>query len=154
MTTKEAPIAQQSGPWDVRALADRLEIEDLATKYMDSLDGGDIDGFVGVFTQDAEIRSNEGDGSDIQIFHGHAQIREFVDVRQGAAFHCSTDSTVTIDGDTAVRNSRWIAFPAKPESDGTPVVRWIGRGTDEVVRTPEGWRIAVRHIIVFQAQGL
>jgi hypothetical protein len=130
------------------SIADRFEIEDLMTRYLDTLDGADVEGFVACFASDGEIRTNEGD--EQEVYRGPAQIRGFVEARGGYAFHASMDSTVRIDGDRGERTSRWIAFPSKVRDDGVPAVLWIGRGRDELVRTSDGWRIAVREISVFQ----
>jgi len=138
----ETPVTNPPAASD-STLTDRSEIEDLAVRYLDTLDGHDVEGFVGCFADGAEIREAG------QSFSGLGQIREFVETRGGYAFHMSTDATITVSGDRAERRSRWLAFPASHSPDG-PSTGWFGRGRDEVVRTSEGWRIAVREITVLQ----
>jgi hypothetical protein len=48
---------------------------------------------------------------------------------------------VTVNGDTATAVSYFLFLA---DTTGTPVVRVFGVYTDELVRTPEGWRIRSR----------
>ena len=56
----------------LRQLADRAAIEEVMQKYVWSVDSLDADGYVSVFTADAEIDSNG------TLIRGHAAIRKVV----------------------------------------------------------------------------
>lgn len=135
-------------------LAHRSEIDALGTRYLDALDGGDVEGFVRVFTDDCALRLVQG--AEREVFEGSAGARRFVEQHGRAAFHTTSDRWLAVDGDTAVGRSRWTAYSSALRDDGTLVVQWVGHYRDELVRTAEGWRLASRDIVVFggrEAQG-
>ncbi|MCU1458772.1 MAG: hypothetical protein JWL73_2864 [Actinomycetia bacterium] len=129
------------------AALDRFEVEDLLHEYLEALDGNDRERFLATFTPDATILIDYG--THTETYSGSDGLNEFHAPRGGTAFHLTTDSRVEWDGETAIRSARFLAFPAAA-ADGIPVVRWIGRSRDTVVRTEAGWRISLRELWVLQ----
>lgn len=129
-------------------IEDRIEIEGVLYQYLEGLDRYDVAQFLAVFTDDAEITIQVG--SNRQSFAGIDRIREFLEIRQGNAFHITTDSTLVADGDHAIRHARFLAFPSTPSPDGTPIVKWIGRSRDTLVRVGGRWLIQLRELHVLQ----
>src|SRR5882724_10765786 len=66
-----APV-QSREPDVLRELADRAAIHEVMQKYIWTVDALDADGYVSVFTEDAEVDSNG------VIHKGHAEIRKVV----------------------------------------------------------------------------
>lgn len=151
-TQPSRPI-QSSGPieWGSqvgeRTRADRLELAALANRYLDSLDDGDVEAFVDVFADDGALHLVQG--VEHEVFRGHVGVRGFVEQHGGTAFHTTSDPWLVVSGDVAVGRWRWTAYSSVLQPDGTPRVQWVGRYLDELVRTPAGWRIASRQIVVF-----
>lgn len=135
--------------WTEATIVDRTEIDDVMFDYLDALDRHDVERFLSTFTHDAEITVDYR--SEQQAYAGTDRLREFVEGRGGNAFHVTTDSTVRVEGDEARRWSRFLGFPSGGESG--PVVNWIGRTIDDLVRTDAGWRIQRRQIWVAQGGG-
>lgn len=52
---------------------------------------------------------------------------------------------VRVDGDTAEADSDWLYY-GQPAGGTWGVVSW-GHYEDQLVRTPEGWRLSVRRIV-------
>jgi 3-phenylpropionate/cinnamic acid dioxygenase small subunit len=127
-----------------QALSDRAEIQDLIIAEASAMDRRDWERWKNCFTVDAAIDYSENDGavgtppmvgawlaSVLGRFHSYQ--------------HLSSNAEIELTGDQArVRTMQYIAVKMAA-SDGDRVVFsgiWF---RDEVVRTPEGWRIEVRY---------
>lgn len=124
-------------------MSDRLEIQDLISRYANAIDDSDWDALDSVFTPDAVIDYSElggacGDLASTKVFLAEA-------MPNFPAFqHLSATTRLTIDGDRA--KARTILFnPMVMMHEGEERVFFIGLWYwDELVRTPDGWRIASR----------
>jgi hypothetical protein len=125
----------------LQELSDRFEINDLLAAYSHAIDTRDWDALDDVFTPDADI--------DYTAFGGPAgtlpEIKAFLD-KAMAGFvgfqHMVAAPKVVLDGDRATAKT-YCHNPMVVRDDK---VWFIGLWYhDELVRTPDGWRISHRH---------
>jgi hypothetical protein len=141
---------------DVRQLVDRAAIHEVMQKYMWSADMLDADGYVSVFTEDAEVDSNG-------IVHkGHAEIRKVItdlQARQAAnrakgqppgnLYHVISNERISFTSPTeALYQSYWQTMR---KAEGTRYIAGgFGRSEDRLVRQRDGrWLIKSRKLVVF-----
>jgi hypothetical protein len=125
--------------------ADRHAIIDVLNKYATSLDARDWDGLDDVFHQDAVGQYGVFlDGRPAIV----KSIRGFLD-GCGATQHLLGNHQIHIDGDQAqcATKARVIHVGAGELATLTPYEA-IGVYRDQLIRTPEGWRIMHRHFDV------
>ena len=129
----------------LQEISDRLEIQDLLARYSHAIDTRDWDALDGVFSDDADI--------DYTAFGGPAgklpEIKAFLDKALGGFVgfqHLVAAPTITFDGDRATAKT-YCHNPMVVSDDGERQKVWfIGLWYhDELVRTPDGWRISHRH---------
>jgi len=128
----------------LQEISDRLEIQDLFTRYSYAIDERNWDGLDEVFTPDAMIDYSESGGAKGSF----AQIKAWLPTaleRFPSYQHMVATSQLKLDGDSAT--SRTILFnPMVYEAEGVQQVFFIGLWyRDRLVRTPQGWRIAERY---------
>jgi len=119
---------------------DRQDISDLLVRYATGIDRRDWPLFRTVFTADCEL-----DYGEIGAWNGVDAVTEFMDKVHAAAghlLHRLSNQAITIDGDTAVARTYVDALIMM--ADNQTGVNGIGFYDDEIVRTPDGWRIARR----------
>lgn len=124
---------------------DRLDIIELPARYADALDLRETEKLSSVFTDDAVWEVVDGglrlDGLD--------EIMAFMakpDVHPGA--HLMTNIYITgvdAEGDSPIVHlaSRGV-YPVGPSDRKNPTAVFYGRYDDDVVQTPDGWRIRHR----------
>ena len=125
---------------DLQTISDRIEIDDLITRYTRSVDTHDWDRFDTVFTPDATIDYTASGG----IKGGRDEVRDWL-AKTLPMFsnmqHYVCQKEVALDGDAAevrvyLMNPMQIAQP-----DGS---KWQmdvgGYYLHRLVRTPDGWR--------------
>ena len=125
-------------------LSDRIEIQDLLTRYTRAIDTLDFALLDTVFTPDAQIDYTVAGG----IEGAYPEVRAWL-AKALAAFsymmHFSGNSTVELDGDSARARTYCINPMGFTNSDGsTHVFTVYVHYVDRLVRTAEGWRIAER----------
>jgi SnoaL-like protein len=124
-------------------VADRIEIDDLLTRYATALDAKDWDLFATCFTPDARIDYSAAGGIKGTLPEVRRWLAEVM-----AAFpmtqHLVTNKAVQLNGDSAVCRS--CLFNPMGVPDGAGMAVWLEGGyyTDRLVRTAAGWRIAER----------
>ena len=125
-------------------LADRLEIDDLLTRYATAVDTKDWDLFAACFTPDAYIDYTSAGGikgtlSEVQRWL--AQVLVAFPMTQ----HLVTNRAVVIDGNSATSRSG-VFNPMGLPGDAGGLVLFFEGGyyNDKLVRTAAGWRIAER----------
>lgn len=129
---------------DLQALADRLDIEDVLTRYAWALDGKQFDELDDVFAPDAHIDYTSSGG----------EAGAYPDVKAWLAGvlphfpayqHLVTNKHITIDGDRATSRSEFYNPMVMAKRDGTTSIFFVGgEYHDQLVRTPNGWRITNR----------
>jgi 3-phenylpropionate/cinnamic acid dioxygenase small subunit len=134
---------------DSRYLRDRLEINDLLTRYAWAIDDKDWDTLDTVFTPDAHIDYTATGG----IAGSLAEIKPWL-AESLAAFpatqHLLSNSQVTITGDTATARTA-VYNPMGAATREGPLHFFFMGGiyADQMVRTAAGWRIRqrVEHLV-------
>lgn len=132
----------------IRRISDELEIRNLLARMAHEADGGDLDGYISLFTEDAVW----GGGPDFGDRRGHAAILEGARERRRTGLsgpgahsrHIITTVEVSVDGDRASSRSNFM-FATK--LDGSPSLDVVGQYQDEFRRTPEGWKLVHRGIV-------
>jgi len=140
----------------VRQLEDRNAILETMHKYIWTVDSLDADGYVSVFTEDAQIDSNG------QLMKGHDAIRKVVtgmEAQQAknraegkpvhALHHVVTNERISLTSATeAVYYSYWQTM--SKGQDGKYVTGGFGRSEDHLIRQRDGtWLIKFRKLTVF-----
>lgn len=128
----------------LRALADRLEITDLLTRYATALDGGDWDGARSVFAAGAVLDYTAFDGprgEPAEVMAWVADALSGFDMSQ----HLLGNVQVVLDGDEATASCYVFNPMGQRGADGSLSLFYVG-GTyhDRLRRTPDGWRITER----------
>ena len=139
----------------VRQLADRAAIHEVMQKYVWSVDALDADGYVSVFTEDAEVDSNG-------IIHkGHAENRKVVtdlQARQaenrekgqppGNLYHVISNERISFTSPTeALYQSYWQTM--RKGQDNRYIAGGFGRSEDRLVKRDGRWLIKSRKLVVF-----
>lgn len=121
---------------------DHVAITSLLARYCVTLDLGDVDGWVGLFTPEARY---EVFG---RAFDGHAGLRAMLEAAP-AGLHLGGPPVIEmLDADRA-RAQRNLLFVDRASGASRSAVY-----TDELVRTPDGWRIARCRCRFLVASGL
>jgi len=128
---------------NLQQLSDRIEIDDLLTRYANALDAKDWDLWQSCFTADAFIDYTAAGG----VKGGVAEVRQWL-AEVMASFemtqHLVTNRAVEINGDVAT--SRCALFNPMGMRDEGGMIVFLDGGVyrDRLVRTGDGWRIAER----------
>ena len=134
--------AQYLARVDLNALTDRLEIDDLGTRYATAVDAKDWALYRTCFTDDATIDYTAAGG----IRGNVDEITAWLDQALAGfanTLHYVTNRAVTLAGDTA---SGRLAYYNPMAVAGSPDRFLVAAGyyNDRYVRTAGGWRIAER----------
>ncbi len=124
-------------------LLDRREIDDLMARYCQAVDRHRWDLLDAVFTPDARLDYSSAGG----VAGPYPEVREWLAAsvpQMEVMHHLVPNTTVEIDGDRARATSSFLDPNVRTEGEGTYVFTVGGYYHDELVRTPEGWRIARR----------
>lgn len=135
---------------DLGDLLDRLAVQDLTVAYCTALDTKDYEALRAVFAPDAHavLGHTEHHGID-SIIERIRTTLEPLDLSQ----HLIANHVVTIDGDRASCVCELQAQHVREAADGGPNYLVGGRYEDELVRTPDGWRIADRVLTMTWSDG-
>lgn len=137
------------------ANGDDGEIRNLVAGLAQMADSGEIDDYVALFTDGAvwEMPANPLAGLAADRRTGRADIAAGVKERRSAGvqgpgshtLHVITTTRVELDGDRAVARSYWQFYT---NTAGPPALSGIGQYHDTLHRTPEGWKVARRTVII------
>ncbi|WP_426573999.1 nuclear transport factor 2 family protein [Aquihabitans sp. McL0605] len=122
--------------------ADDAEIRNLLARYCLALDLDDVDAWVALFTPDASYHVYG------RAFEGHDGLRRMMAGAPGGLHLGGPPVVVRVDGDRAITQQN-LLFVER----GTGAMR-SAVYDDELVRTPDGWRIASRRCRFIVADGL
>jgi hypothetical protein len=132
-------------PTEVQEIADKLEIHELLIRYAYALDNRSWDEWAKIFTSDAII-----DFSHVGMqLYSPAQVREISsagDPERLSSQHLTANAVIKIQGDSATAYSEAaVNIVMRSEQEG---MAWLRRSgayyRDQLVRTPDGWRIKLR----------
>jgi 3-phenylpropionate/cinnamic acid dioxygenase small subunit len=131
-------------PAKIAYLLDRLEIQDLLTRYCKAIDTKDWNLLDTCFVPDAHVDYTSSGG----VAGAYAEVRAWlaqVLPNFPMSQHTIGNFDVTIDGDRASSKVHFYNPMGRPKADGTLSLFWIGGFyVDDLVRTSDGWRIAKR----------
>jgi hypothetical protein len=111
---------------------DYTEIQMLYAQYNHSIDSGDVEGYVALFTPDGSFNNNSG----------HEGLRTFMKNRNGGTRrHWNTNLliTPTPEGAKGAVYLMFVDVGMKP-----PAITSAGRYEDSLVKTAQGWRFKQR----------
>jgi uncharacterized protein (TIGR02246 family) len=132
---------------------DRTEIYELYARYSWALDTGDTDGYLQLFTEDAEAIEETSSG-EIEVRRGRDEIRKLVrkfhdrpdfpgHQHQMAQFVFAPDPEGRPDH-WVVRSYAWATINRPPEK---PHLHWCGHVRDVVARVEGKWLIRSKSIM-------
>ncbi len=149
--TPEAPNGAEEEPrvenrtLSIQEISDRIQIQDLLTRYTVAIDTKDWDLLDTCFTPDARVDYTTSGGTQ----GAYPEVRKWLE-KVLAAFpmtmHFISNSTVELKGDTAQSRTYVINPMGLPKPDGGLQMFTVGAYyIDKLVRTDAGWRIAERY---------
>jgi hypothetical protein len=121
---------------------DHVAISDLLARYCLTLDLDDVEGWVSLFTPEA---SYEVYG---RVFSGHEGLRKMMAAAPGG-LHLGGQAVIEMIGDDRARTRRNLLFVERGEGASRNAVY-----TDDLLRTPGGWRITTCRCQFITAGGL
>ena len=139
---------------------DRTEIYELYARYSWALDTGDTDGYVAMFTDDAEMTEETASGQ-IEIRKGHEAIRTLV-----LKFHDRPDfpghqhqmGQFVFDPDPEGRADHWVvrsfAWATINHPPEPPHLHWCGHVRDVVAKVDGAWKFRAKAIMGWQGDVL
>jgi 3-phenylpropionate/cinnamic acid dioxygenase small subunit len=128
------------------AADDTLEITQLLYRYARAIDGRDWKALERVFTPDARIHYAVERGAELTFRELGPWLAQALAIFK-ATQHVITNPLVELAGDTARCTSYLTGTHVQVRRDGTEALTTEGSTyTDELVRTPEGWRIRARKL--------
>jgi uncharacterized protein (TIGR02246 family) len=138
-------------------VADELAIRELYARYCWALDTGDTDGYVDLFTEDAEATEEAASG-DLEVRKGKEEIRKLVlKFHQRPDFpghqHQMAQLVFEPDGPDRwiVRSYAWATISRPPAH---PYLHWCGHIRDVVARVDGEWKIAAKAIMGWSGEVL
>jgi hypothetical protein len=139
---------------------DRTEIYELYARYSWALDTGDTDGYVALFTDDAEATEETRTG-ELEVRKGKAEIRKLVlKFHERADFpghqHQMTQFVFEPDPDHrpdhwVVRSYAWATINVPP---APPHLHWCGHVRDVVAKINGVWLIRAKDIMGWKGEVL
>ena len=129
---------------DLAAIADRLDIEEVLTRYAWALVGKEFDRLDDVFTPDAHLDYTSSGGVAGAFPEVKAWLAGILP-HFPAYQHLVTNKHITVDGDRATSRSALYNPMVTAKPDGSRGIFFVGAEYhDQLVRTPAGWRIRER----------
>ena len=132
---------------------DRLEILELYARYSWALDTGDTDGYVALFTDDAEATEETRSG-ELEARKGREEIRKLV-----LKFHDRADfpghqhqmGQLVFAADPLGRPHHWVvrsyAWATINRPPAPPHLHWCGHVRDVVAKVDGAWKIKSKAIM-------
>jgi len=127
----------------LQEIADRLEIDDLLTRYATAVDSKDWDLFATCFTADAFIDYTAAGGIKGRLPEVRRWLAEVLPAFPMTQ-HLVTNRVIVIRGDTATCRCAFFNPMGLPDGDSLTLFFDGGYYNDKLVRASEGWRIAER----------
>ena len=131
----------------LQRMSDELDIRNQLSTIAQLSDDGDLDEYVGNFTEDACWG-----GSGFPERKGHSEILAGARERRGSGIagpgsntrHLISTCVVQVDGDTAKSRSIFLFYG---NTQAVPTLQLMGVWEDELRRTPAGWKLSRRTIV-------
>jgi len=128
----------------LQEIADRIEIDDLLTRYATALDTKDWDLYASCFTPDASIDYSSSGGIKGKLPEVKAWLVQIMPTFPMTQ-HLVANRVILVQGDAATCRS-YLFNPMGLPDDANGLVLFFEGGyySDKLIRTPEGWRICER----------
>jgi 3-phenylpropionate/cinnamic acid dioxygenase small subunit len=127
----------------LQVLEDKDAIWQLFMVYKKHLDARDFKAYASLFTPDAFWGGNLGRAiGPAEIEALLIKTLEVYPSDLERTHHLVMNPIITVSGDSAKAKSNW-GFMTRSDSD-EPVFKMLGRYSDDLVRTPEGWKFSRR----------
>ena len=131
-------------PMTLEQLSDRLEVDDLLTRYATAIETKDWDLYETVFTEDAFIDYESAGGIKGKLPEVCAWLEKTMAMFPMTQ-HVVCNRVVELDGDKGTARSVFYNPMALPGEDKAHVLFFDGGYyNDQLVRTEDGWRICER----------
>lgn len=130
--------------------ADQHDIAELLVRYTTGIDRRDWTVLRSCFTDDV-VAEYEG----VDTWHDADALATFMEeahAAMGHSLHRLSNLAIEVDGDAATARCYVDALNLTP--DGQSGIQTVGFYDDELVRTPNGWRIARRRFTPVLYQGI
>jgi 3-phenylpropionate/cinnamic acid dioxygenase small subunit len=130
--------------------ADKAQIADVLIRYATGIDSKDWALLRTCWTEDVDV-----DYGEVGRYAGADAITDLMkQLHQGMGptYHRLSNIAVTVDGDRATARSYVFAHLQALPDDPASWVEALGHYDDELVRTPQGWRIATRTTQIARVQ--
>ena len=128
----------------LQEISDRIEIDDLLTRYATAVDSKDWDLFASCFTRDAFLDYTSAGGIKGPLSEVTKWLSDVLPAFPTTQ-HLVTNRAVRLDGDRATVRSCFFNPMGLPDRQhGLRVFFDGGYYNDKLVRTAQGWRIAER----------
>lgn len=135
---------------EYRRVIDEAAVRDLAARYCWAIDTLDREAFGRVFTADATalLGNSSHEGIDDIWSKVDSTLSPLT-----CSQHLVGSHVVEVDGDTATHRCQFHAQHVRTGTEGGSQFIVAGSYTDDVVRTPDGWRIRHRVLNVSWTSG-
>jgi SnoaL-like domain len=132
---------------------DRTEIYELYARYSWALDTGDTDGYVALFTTDAEVTEETSSG-ELEVRTGHDGVRKLVlkfHERPDFPGHQHQMTQFVFEPDPKGRPDHWVvrsyAWATINRPPAHPRLHWCGHVRDVVAKVDGAWKIQSKDIM-------
>ena len=132
---------------------DRTEIYELYARYSWALDTGDTDGYVALFTADAEVTEETSSG-ELEVRKGHDGVRKLVlkfHQRPDFPGHQHQMTQFVFEADPKGRPDHWVvrsyAWATINHPPAPPHLHWCGHVRDVVAKVDGVWKIHSKDIM-------
>ena len=144
-------LADHNTGHDPQELADKGAVRDLAVLYCSVLDQRDWERLADVFVPEATATlpsSGLVRGCDEIVSRCRRGLSRLDSTR-----HTVSDHEIAVDGDAATHRCRMNALHVRRDAPGGSDFTIGGRYEDQLIRTPHGWRIRHRELVVTWTEG-
>jgi ketosteroid isomerase-like protein len=134
---------------------DVLAIESLIARLAIAADVGELDEYLALFTEDAvwELSASAASGVPPSTCSGRAEIKASVEQRRAigvqgpgtGAMHHLTTRSIVVAGDEGEGH---VYYQFVGMADRVPTIRTLGQYLDRYRRTPDGWKLARRTVLI------
>ncbi len=132
---------------------DRTEIYELYARYSWALDTGDTEGYLDLFTDDAEATEETSTG-ELEVRKGRAEIRKLIlkfHERPDFPGHQHQMAQFVFEPDPEGRPEHWVvrsyAWATINHPPAKPHLHWCGHIRDVVCKEDGGWKIRSKDIM-------
>ena len=135
------------------SIQDRVEIVDLYARYSWALDTGDTEGYVALFTADAEATEETREGG-LEVRRGRDEIRKLVlkfHLRPDFPGHQHQMAQFVFEPDPLDRPDHWVvrsyAWATINHPPAPPHLHWCGHIRDVIAKVDGEWKIRSKQIM-------